>query len=47
MQGNTSNDLSRKLFPWSLDVWSLGAIILECLIGFPLWLSYKGRIVKE
>ena len=35
------------MFPWSIDVWSLGALILECVIGFPLWLSYKGRIVKE
>jgi len=25
----------------------LGAILLEIVIGFPLWLSYKGRIVKE
>ena len=28
-------------------MWSLGAILLEFVIGFPLWLSYKGRIVKE
>lgn len=40
-------DLSKRLFPWSIDVWSLGAILLEMVIGFPLWLSYKGRIVKE
>lgn len=33
--------------PWSIDVWSLGAILVEFVIGFPLWLSYKGRIVKE
>jgi len=25
----------------------MGAIILEMVIGFPLWLSYKGRIIKE
>jgi serine/threonine protein kinase len=40
-------DLSKKLMPWSIDVWSLGAILVEFVIGFPLWLSYKGRIVKE
>ena len=33
--------------PWSIDIWSLGAILLEIVTGFPLWLSYKGRIVKE
>mmetsp|Transcript_20944 Transcript_20944/g.20023 ORF Transcript_20944/g.20023 Transcript_20944/m.20023 type:complete len:130 (+) Transcript_20944:1389-1778(+) len=39
--------MSKKLIPWSMDVWSLGTILLECVLGFPLWLSYKGRIVKE
>ena len=42
----THHDLFLKLLPWSIDVWSLGAILLELIIGFPLWLSYKGRIVK-
>jgi serine/threonine protein kinase len=32
---------------WSIDVWSMGAILLEIVTGFPLWLSYKGRIIKE
>jgi serine/threonine protein kinase len=35
------------MHPWSIDIWSLGAIILEVVIGFPLWLSYKGRIIKD
>ncbi|CDW87876.1 protein kinase domain containing protein [Stylonychia lemnae] len=51
LSGNGQNaqavDLTKKLFPWSIDIWSLGAILLEIVIGFPLWLSYKGRIVKE
>lgn len=47
MQGGGPGDLSKKLLPWSIDIWSLGAILLEFVIGFPLWLSYKGRIVKE
>jgi len=29
---------------WSFDVWSFGAILLEFLTGFPLWLSLKGRV---
>ena len=27
------------------DVWSLGSILLECLSGFPLWLSLKSRVI--
>ena len=27
--------------PWSLDVYSLGVIILEIAIGFPVWASHK------
>ncbi len=30
--------------PWSFDIWSFGAILLELLTGFPLWLSLKGRV---
>ena len=40
-------DLGKKLLPWSIDIWSLGCILLETVTGFPLWLSYKGRVVKE
>lgn len=29
--------------PWSFDIWSLGAIMLELSLGTPLWLSYKCR----
>jgi len=30
--------------PWTYDMWSLGTIILEIAVGFPIWLSYKGRM---
>ena len=33
-----------KLEPWSYDIWSLGAIFLEIITGFPLWLGMKGKI---
>ena len=32
------------LQPWSYDVWSLGALMIEIMTGFPLWLSMKGRM---
>ena len=29
--------------PWSYDMWSLGAILLEILSGVPIWMSLKCR----
>ena len=31
---------------WAMDMWSLGAILLELCHGVPLWLSYKCRVVS-
>ena len=28
---------------WSIDVWSLGVIIIEMLVGVPVWMSFKCR----
>ena len=39
-------ELQAAVRPWSLDMWSLGAIFLEILTGFPLWLGLKGRTVS-
>ena len=36
--------LSTICHPWSIDVWSLGAILLEIVTGVPLWLSLKCRV---
>ena len=36
--------LFRKMNVWSYDMWSVGAILLEIISGFPLWLSLKGRM---
>ena len=36
--------LSARTQPWSVDMWSVGAILLEILTGFPQWLSLKGRV---
>lgn len=38
-------NIAKKLWAWSIDVWSLGVVILEMIIGFPVWMSYKGRVV--
>ena len=42
---HNSVELCRRLKPWSYDMWSLGAIFLEILTGFPLWMSLKSRAI--
>jgi serine/threonine protein kinase len=32
--------------PWSLDVWSLGIILIEMVISFPVYMAYKGRVTR-
>ena len=39
--------LDSKISSWSIDVWSLGVIVLELIVGFPVWMSYKGQITRE
>ena len=41
-QHNLANNLKTS----TIDIWSFGAILLELVIGFPIWMSYKGRIVR-
>jgi serine/threonine protein kinase len=41
---NGISDLFDKMHVWSYDMWSIGALLLEIITGFPLWLSLKGRI---
>merc|ERR1719409_2304226 len=49
--GRGASDLTAKLRrhsqPWSFDIWSLGAILLELSVGTPLWLSYKCRVADD
>lgn len=42
-----SINLFKKMKNWSFDMWSLGALFLEILSGFPLWLSYKGLLTTQ
>lgn len=46
-QNQNAATLSSRAEPWSFDVWSLGAILLEVCHGAPLWLSYKCRVVSN
>lgn len=37
--------LKKVSTPWSIDMWSFGALLLEILTGVPHWLSYKCRTI--
>ena len=38
------NHLSGVCRPWSVDVWSFGAVLLEMVSGAPLWMSLKCKV---
>jgi serine/threonine protein kinase len=33
--------------PWSTDIWSLGIILIEMVISFPVYMAYKGRVCRN
>ena len=33
-----------KNWPWAIDIWSLGVMILEMLLCCPLWMNYKSKV---
>ncbi|EAR93546.4 Serine/Threonine kinase (macronuclear) [Tetrahymena thermophila SB210] len=39
--------LAKIANPWSVDMWSMGAVMLEVLTGLPHWLAYKCRVVDK
>ena len=43
----STKGLFKKMEVWSFDMWSLGALLLEVISGFPLWLSYKGKCTSS
>ena len=45
--GTNTTNLCRMQEPWSYDMWSMGAILLELLTGIPLWMSLKCRAVTQ
>lgn len=42
-KGESLESFLKKGKNWSIDVWSLGSILLEIITGVPLWLSLKCR----
>jgi serine/threonine protein kinase len=36
-------DLAQTSHPHSWDMWSLGVIVVEIAMGFPIWFSLKAR----
>ena len=40
---NDMTNFIKNLNPWCIDIWSLGVIILEIVVGCPLWMSYKAK----
>lgn len=39
--------LMLQTHPWSIDIWSLGMIIIELLLSCPHWMVYKCRITDS
>jgi hypothetical protein len=44
-KNSSSQGLCSFMHAWSYDMWSLGAILLEIVSGFPIWMSLKCRTV--
>ena len=38
------NKMEKYKNPWTIDIWSLGCIVLEIITGVPLWMSLPTRI---
>jgi dual specificity tyrosine-phosphorylation-regulated kinase 2/3/4 len=38
------NKMEKYKNSWTIDVWSLGCIILEIITGVPLWMSLPTRV---
>ena len=34
----------KQMKAYEADMWSIGVMLFEILVGFPVWLSLKGKI---
>ena len=41
---NSIEQLAEISHPWSVDVWSLGAMLIEIISGIPLWIPLKCKV---
>ena len=37
----------KNLNPWAIDIWSLGATLLEIVVGCPIWMNYKAKVIRN
>lgn len=43
----TAEDLEKNTTSWSTDVWALGSILLEIVMGCPLWIPHTNDKVPS
>lgn len=41
------NKMEKYKNPWTIDIWSLGCIVLEIVTGIPLWMSLPTKIDRS
>ena len=44
---NSIEQLAEISNPWSVDIWSFGAILLEIITGIPLWIPLKCKLENK
>jgi len=45
-EAKSKAEIRHGLQPWSIDVWSLGIILLEFTLGIPMYMAYKCRLTR-
>ncbi len=44
---NSIHQFLKSLNPWVIDIWSLGATVLEIVVGCPIWMNYKAKVLRN
>ena len=37
----------KDVLPWAIDTWSLGIVLLEMVLIYPVYMAYKGRVTRH